>query len=566
MALAKRIIAVLLIITLFPVMTAFAQTSDDIYAYLDENTIVAGGTSQYGEGNAATVIIKYGTEVVYINFGQTGTDGKYEFYCTLDPETDATGTYEVILAAAGETSMPVPGGVVFVNKVDAEALLSDIKNSATPEAAEALIAAQNSLLGLDLGGDIMTLTDKAAVYSSVMSKEITSIPQLKKEFDIAVAIEQFNESTALDGAELLALKADILGVDADGLFADIKTEALKTDVYEELCGNDIELTAKAFQDVFIPSVYTALFNGLDSSDREMLITYARECNEKGFTEFNLEDYEELSQSDKVTLMKNMIKEKNSEAFEDLAAVEEAFQNEIDDANYVEPEKKKPSSSGGGGGGIKLSVSYADKKDEQDKTETEEETKPQAPKPQTYKFNDLSSALWAQNEIEYLAERGIVSGRDSETFDPDGLITREEFVKLLVGALKLPEYNTENSFNDVKDGDWYYEPVMKAYAAGIVKGVDFDNFGVGESITREQVCTIIYRAMMLLDIQIPVSEISVNIADQDDVSDYALQAVESMFRAGIVSGIGDGSFNPGGFATRAQTAKIIYGVLERIGEI
>ena len=46
-------------------------------------------------------------------------------------------------------------------------------------------------------------------------------------------------------------------------------------------------------------------------------------------------------------------------------------------------------------------------------------------------------------------------------------------------------------------------------------------------------------------------------DKDDISDYALKAVEAISGAGAINGMPDGSFMPFEKCTRAQAAKIIY---------
>ena len=71
-------------------------------------------------------------------------------------------------------------------------------------------------------------------------------------------------------------------------------------------------------------------------------------------------------------------------------------------------------------------------------------------------------------------------------------------------------------------------------------------------------------MLTMDVQIEVEDMAVEIADKEKISDYAIDAVEAMYRAGIVSGVGNGNFAPDMYATRAQAAKIIYEVIERIG--
>ena len=49
-------------------------------------------------------------------------------------------------------------------------------------------------------------------------------------------------------------------------------------------------------------------------------------------------------------------------------------------------------------------------------------------------------------------------------------------------------------------------------------------------------------------------------DKDIISDYAIDSVAALYKLGVVNGISETQFDPQGKATRAQAAKIIYGVL------
>ena len=49
-------------------------------------------------------------------------------------------------------------------------------------------------------------------------------------------------------------------------------------------------------------------------------------------------------------------------------------------------------------------------------------------------------------------------------------------------------------------------------------------------------------------------------DKDNISKYALDAVNYLASKNVINGVGNGSFEPMSLCTRAQAAKIIYAVL------
>lgn len=66
------------------------------------------------------------------------------------------------------------------------------------------------------------------------------------------------------------------------------------------------------------------------------------------------------------------------------------------------------------------------------------------------FLDLTDSAEA-DIVSYLAAKGIVNGYDESTFAPDGTITREEYLKLLVNVFGIGAMERENGFVDVKSG-------------------------------------------------------------------------------------------------------------------
>ena len=150
----------------------------------------------------------------------------------------------------------------------------------------------------------------------------------------------------------------------------------------------------------------------------------------------------------------------------------------------------------------------------------------------------------------------------DKFEPNRNITREEFVQMIVKAFEIPLQKSEHVFTDVSSEAWFYDSIMTAYATAIVNGIDGLQFGTGLPITREQLCAIAYRAQNFANIKIESEQYEVIFKDKDMVADYAVQAVESMYRAGIVNGVGNDEFAPKAYATRAMAAKIVYGLLRR----
>ncbi|MGF7057812.1 S-layer homology domain-containing protein [Brassicibacter mesophilus] len=176
------------------------------------------------------------------------------------------------------------------------------------------------------------------------------------------------------------------------------------------------------------------------------------------------------------------------------------------------------------------------------------------------FNDVSTVAWAQNQIEVLAARHIVNGADNKNFAPNNNITRAEFAKILVEALRLESGSERVSFSDVGIGDWYKESVEIAASLGIVAGYNgaFDPNG---QITREQMAVMIVRALKHVNKNENHTVSQLIFTDNDQISGWAKEAVEIAVDKGLVKGLGNGQFGPKGKATRAQSAVIIYRMLD-----
>lgn len=176
------------------------------------------------------------------------------------------------------------------------------------------------------------------------------------------------------------------------------------------------------------------------------------------------------------------------------------------------------------------------------------------------FTDLKGYDWAKEAIEGLYYAGIVNGMEEDVFNPAGSVTREQFCKMAVQLFGVLNYDTKTSFVDVKEDAWYAPYITSAINAGYIQGQSNEYFGVGESIMRQDMATILFRALGNKN-----SAAVLDFTDTDSIASYANEAVSELVGLKIINGYEDGSFKPRGTATRAEAAKMIWGVYNLIND-
>lgn len=172
------------------------------------------------------------------------------------------------------------------------------------------------------------------------------------------------------------------------------------------------------------------------------------------------------------------------------------------------------------------------------------------------FNDIANYDWAKEAIEGLYYAGIVNGMEDGVFNPAGLVTREQFAKMVVQLFGVATGSTNTNFVDVNENGWYAPYITAALQAGYIQGQSQEYFGIGESIMRQDMATILYRALGDQN-----SKAVLSFADVDNIAGYAEDAIAELVGLGVLNGYEDGSFKPRGTATRAEAAKTIWGIYQ-----
>jgi len=214
--------------------------------------------------------------------------------------------------------------------------------------------------------------------------------------------------------------------------------------------------------------------------------------------------------------------------------------------------------------VTVTVTFKEEGKTEDKEETEETDKTEeTTTPETITFSDVKESDWFYKGVSYVVENGMMNGVGDNQFAPNAPLTREMLAVVLYNMKKQPESTGVNPFADVKADMWYTDAIVWANANGIVAGYDDSTFGLGDSITREQLATILYRYAQLKGYDVTEKTDLTGYADSTAISGYAVEAMQWANANGIVNGMTETTLAPQGTATRAQVATMLMNFCENV---
>lgn len=191
------------------------------------------------------------------------------------------------------------------------------------------------------------------------------------------------------------------------------------------------------------------------------------------------------------------------------------------------------------------------------------------------FPDVSKNAWYYDAVNYCAQERYITGYKNGKFGPTDSIQRQDFVLILARVaevnLNQSKYNPSSvvsKFRDVNDSTAYYARALAwGVSEGIVKGYDNGKFGVGDPVTREQICVFIFRYLQstgegLVVTQNMKTDLIKDFKDGGRISSFAIDAVAWCKFMKVVNGTADGYFNPTKSALRCEIAQIIYNACQK----
>jgi len=179
------------------------------------------------------------------------------------------------------------------------------------------------------------------------------------------------------------------------------------------------------------------------------------------------------------------------------------------------------------------------------------------------FADVPDASWYSRAVDFLAARSITSGTDADHYNPNATVTRGQFIVLLLKAYGIvPDDNVTDNFTDA--GNTYYTNYLAtAKRLKIATGSGVNQFNPDDQITRQELFTLLYRALDVLG-ELPTEKTAVTISSFSDagkIAGYAKEALQALVERGIVTGTSN-KLNPQEVTTRAEAAQVIYNLLSK----
>lgn len=197
------------------------------------------------------------------------------------------------------------------------------------------------------------------------------------------------------------------------------------------------------------------------------------------------------------------------------------------------------------------------------------------------FND-TKGHWAETEINTLAENGIINGVDEMHFAPDSVVTRVQYLKMIMGVTGITpiECDGEECLG-VSSTEWYSSYLNGAMKRGLIPREMISDYnsdtvdgtvrytGVFDGnvpITREEMAFVtmsMYQYTLNANTMKKLAEEKeTEFSDMENISPWAVSGVMLAAANGIING-NDGRFDPQGSTTRAQAAAVILRVMNKI---
>ncbi|MFT9493962.1 S-layer homology domain-containing protein [Anaerosolibacter sp.] len=198
-----------------------------------------------------------------------------------------------------------------------------------------------------------------------------------------------------------------------------------------------------------------------------------------------------------------------------------------------------------------------------------------------KFSDLDGFEWAQEAIERLAEKGILSGIGEGKFAPSNNVTKIEALTMIIRGLDWDDdvklaaelINTgkikERAKDKAKDKDklqgWTEGYIEVAVEKGLIDEVDLAQQNFTAPATRQEVAMYIIRALGMEEEAEDYSSRDLRFEDKAAVQIGAVGYVYLIDSEGIMKGYPDGTFRPNQLVKRAEMASLVNLLRDRIGD-
>ena len=424
------------------------------------------GTVQNGANREVFVRVDYPEVVigetetledVVIAQRQTKTDENGAFTVSVKLNNIGNQPYTLRIGVFGDDSDISEEFTYYADRFH-ESTIEEIQEAQSDNDADALVAAilenyDRIYLDTPIFHQYMSEDPDLSEIKSELIKapEITTIEALEEALESVVIMKDVKDSGNCAGMESVLGDYELkIGIKASTIYSITYTNLstdLKASVYDAFSSRDCFTTDDINESFAVSTLNTYLANAIGASSVKKVLNDNAALFGIDMTEYDISDKDYL----------DLIGYK----FDSVADIKE----KLDDLN---DEDGSGGSGGGGGGGG--SDNDKDKGDITIVPAPSHNVVTENIVSASYPFDDMESYTWAKEATQALYESGVINGTGDRTFAPEKVITREEFIKLIISGFDITATtNDDTTFGDVDKSQWYYPFVKVGVNSGITSG-------------------------------------------------------------------------------------------------
>lgn len=172
------------------------------------------------------------------------------------------------------------------------------------------------------------------------------------------------------------------------------------------------------------------------------------------------------------------------------------------------------------------------------------------------FKDVLSSQWYADAVSYVFHAGLMTGTSNTAFAPNQSLTRPMMAQILYNFCGNPAVTYSKIYTDVPAGKWYTNAVIWATQNHIMFGYGNGKFGVSDTISREQIATVLYNFSCQNNLDTSARANLSAYSDASKVSDYAVAPMQWAVATKVMAGRSTTSLAPRGTTTRAECAQLL----------
>lgn len=183
--------------------------------------------------------------------------------------------------------------------------------------------------------------------------------------------------------------------------------------------------------------------------------------------------------------------------------------------------------------------------------------PEFPPEKAGGFADVNTDDWYFKDVDWAYGSGLISGYNNAIFAPDEPITLAETVSAIA---KISGEDTDKyidaTVDGIKDNEWYSPYAKWAMERVVPSSKTFDP---DASVTREEMAALVVKYLDYMNAGYGAPDGTVIFDDKAEVSPDAMEALQILYKNGLLSGKGENIIAPKENMSRAEFSALIHRV-------